>query len=83
MRELARSKAEQEIGFRKMYANGALVAMGIQVLIADAAFYIYGYANGWHIPSSAIEVWLAAVVVQVIGVVLVITRSLFPSDKSD
>ena len=59
--------------------------MGIQVLIADVAFYWYGFEhviNGrrWQIPAGAIQVWLAATVVQVIGIVLVIARSLFPSD---
>jgi hypothetical protein len=78
-RRLANLKARQELGFGRVYAYGALVAMGIQVLIADGAFYIYGYENDWDIPASAIEVWLAATVVQVIGVVLVIARSLFPS----
>jgi hypothetical protein len=82
-RRLANLKARQELGFGRYYAYGALAAMGVQVLIADVAFYIYGYENRWHIPSSAIDVWLGAVVVQVIGVVLVIARSLFPSTNSD
>lgn len=79
---LVNQKARQELGFGKIYAYGALAAMGVQVLIADAGFYIYGYENGWHIPVSAIDVWLAATVIQVIGVVLVIARSLFPSGGS-
>ncbi len=62
-----------------------MAAMVIQIIIADVAFYIYGYEhveNGhfWAIPAGAIQVWLGATVVQVIGVVLVIARSLFPSD---
>lgn len=32
----------------------------------------------WQVPTAAIQAWLAATVVQVIGIVLVITRSLFP-----
>jgi hypothetical protein len=63
-----------------------MFAMGVQILIADVAFYWYGYehvAEGhrWQIPPGAIEVWLGATVVQVIGIVLVIARSLFPSDS--
>jgi hypothetical protein len=83
MRRLEREKAKQELGFGRFYAYGALAAMGIQVLIADGAFYVYGFENHWRIPASAIDVWLGAVVVQVIGVVLVIARSLFPSTGSD
>lgn len=51
----------------------------VQIGIADLVFYRYGSANGWEIPVSAIQAWLAAVVVQVISVVLVITRYLFPA----
>ncbi len=80
--KLANRKASQELGFGKVYAYGALMAMSTQVAIADTAFYIYGYENGWHIPANAIEVWLAATVIQVIGVVLVIARSLFPARRS-
>jgi hypothetical protein len=83
MRELARKKAKQVLGFGRVYAYGALIAAGIQVLIADTAFYIYGYENHWHVPASAIDAWLAATVIQVIGVVLVIVRSLFPSAGAD
>jgi hypothetical protein len=78
-RQLETEKARNELGFGKIYAYGAIGAMAIQVLIADAAFYLYGNAYSWRIPVGAVQVWLAAVVVQVIGVVLVIARSLFPT----
>jgi hypothetical protein len=51
----------------------------VQVVIADVAFFIYGFWNEWEIPGGTINAWLAATVVQVIAVGLVITRSLFPS----
>ena len=51
------------------------------IVIADVAFLIYGFWNGWDIPGSTISAWLGAVVVQVIAVGLVIARSLFPPDK--
>lgn len=78
-RQLANEKARNELGYGKMYAYGAMAAMALQVLIADAAFYLYGDAEHWLVPVAAIQVWLAATVVQVIGVVLVIAKSLFPS----
>lgn len=82
-RELASTKMRDRLGFGRLYAYGALIAAGVQVLIADGAFYVYGFENHWRIPSSAIEVWLGATVVQVIGVVMVIVRSLFPSEDPD
>lgn len=76
---LANERARNELGYGKVYAYGALAAMAVQVLIADAAFYLYGHAYHWRIPVGAIQFWLGAIVVQVIGVVLVIAKSLFPS----
>jgi hypothetical protein len=83
MRRLSNEKIRNELGFGKIYAYGAMTTMAGQVLIADAAFYLYGNAKQWILPVGAIQVWLAATVVQVIGVVLVIAKSLFPSLDGD
>jgi hypothetical protein len=85
-RSLANQKAKNLLAYGKVYAYGAMIAMGVQILIADVAFYWYGYEHvtggyRWQIPAGAIQVWLGATVVQVIGIVLVIARSLFPSDS--
>ena len=80
-RKLANEKAKNLLAYGKVYAYGALLAMIAQILIADAAFYFYGHAYHWKVPVGAMQVWLGATVVQVIGVVLVIARSLFPEDK--
>lgn len=64
-----------------MYARGAICTMIVQVLIADGVFYLYGHSAHWKIPVEAIDIFLGATVVQVIGVVLAITKSLFPSDS--
>lgn len=82
-----RQKEENLLSYGKVYAYGAVAAMVVQILIADWVFYLYGYnhldATGhhrWQISEGAIQVWLAATVVEVIGIVLVIAKSLFPSD---
>jgi hypothetical protein len=76
---LSHRKRLNEVKLHNRVGNGALVLMFGQVVIADAAFYIYGFTNGWEIPTAAITTWLVATVVQVIGVVLVIVKNLFPS----
>jgi hypothetical protein len=76
---LSHRKRLNEVKLHNRVGHGALILMFGQVLIADAAFYIYGFANDWDIPTAAITTWLAATVVQVIGVVLVIVRNLFPT----
>ena len=69
----------QDIGLKRTYALALLIALGIQLLIADAVFVAYAWAGvDWAVASSVMDVWLGAVVVQVIGVILVVTRYLFP-----
>jgi hypothetical protein len=36
-------------------------------------------ANDWELSSGVIEVWLAATVIQIVGVVAIVTRHLFPN----
>jgi hypothetical protein len=70
-----------DLRLSKVVGYGALALMTAQVIVADTAFFLYGFGNDWKIPSSAIDAWLAAAVIQVIGVVLVITRYLFPTGQ--
>jgi hypothetical protein len=72
-------QADDDRAMRKDIAGRVFRAISIQVVIADAAFFIYGFSNHWDIPGSTMSAWLGAVVVQVIAVGLVIARSLFPS----
>lgn len=76
-------RARADLKLSKVVGYGALGLMAGQVLIADTAFFFYGFNNGWAIPAAAMDAWLAAAVIQVIGVVLVITRYLFPGGGTD
>ena len=73
---------ETDLALRKRVANGALAMMVAEIVFANVVFVIYGDTNGWDIPTVAITGWLAATVVQVISVVLVITRYLFPNNEA-
>lgn len=70
----------QELSLRKWYAVAAGVVVLLQIGLANWFFYKYA-SDGvqWVVPDSVMAAWLAAVVVQVIGVLLVITRNLFPN----
>jgi hypothetical protein len=72
-------QADDDREMRKDIAERVFRAISIQVVIADLAFFIYGFGNNWHIPAGTVGAWLGAVVIQVIAVGLVITRSLFPT----
>jgi hypothetical protein len=82
-RETHARQAEENRNLRKRIADHVSLAVAIQVGIADIAFLIYGFWNGWDIPGSAIVAWLSATVVQVIAVGLVVTKSLFPPGGQD
>jgi hypothetical protein len=78
--ELRQSFAAQEHSLRERYAKWILVILGAQFLISDAVFVTFCWAGEhWDLSASVIEVWLAATVVQIIGVALVVTRHLFPN----
>lgn len=76
-------RARSDLKLSKVVGYGALGLMSAQLIVADAAFYFYGFWNSWHVPAAAVEIWLAAIVVQVVGVVLVITNHLFPGDPGN
>lgn len=75
---LKHSDQKQDQSLKKIYALSALVGVGIQLLIADAAFFWYLRDASGAVPGAVMDVWLGATVVQVIGIILVITRYLFP-----
>jgi hypothetical protein len=77
--ELRQLFAEQEHGLRQTYADWLLWLLGAQFLVADAVFVAFAWVGQkWAVPTGVIEVWLAATVVQVVGVIAIVTRHLFP-----
>jgi cytochrome c-type biogenesis protein CcmH/NrfG len=80
--ETLREELASEVQNRKLrypVAIGALTLMVVQVAISNAIFGWYGDTNAWDIPSVAISAWMGTTVVEVIGVVLVVTNYLFPT----
>jgi hypothetical protein len=60
-----------------------LLLMAAQLIVVNAAFVIYAAVGyDWAPPSGVVQVWLTATFVQIVSVVVVITRSLFPGEKS-
>lgn len=79
-RRLAGAEEWDRLGARRVYAYGLLGVAAVQLAVADAAFLIYGFYNDWRIPVAAVDAWLGATIVQVIGALMVIARALFSSD---
>jgi hypothetical protein len=81
--ELKRLFAEQEYELRRKYARGILWLLSVELLFANAVFVVFAWAGeDWKLETAVIDVWLGATVVQVVGIVLVVTRHLFP-DRDD
>ena len=72
-------EAAQRHRLRGVYGWALLGFLAAQVIVADVAFFLYT-AWGVHrrVPPTVMSAWLAATVVEVIGVVYAVTRSLFP-----
>jgi hypothetical protein len=68
--------------FRRIYAFVLLTAMIAQVGVADWFFWRYMEAYQFKVPEQSMSVWIGAAVVQLIGLVVIITKYLFPS-KTD
>lgn len=77
-RDLARKSEQLDQELKKRYAYSALIGMCIQLLISNGVFVGYAFGVRWQIPANVMDVWLGATVVQLIGVVALITRYLFP-----
>ncbi len=49
----------------------------------NVGIFFYGFINDWNINPVVLEFWLAGTLVQVVGVVLVVTKSLFPEQRRE
>jgi succinate dehydrogenase hydrophobic anchor subunit len=80
--KLERDDLEQLIRLKRFYGRWILVTMAAQLIVVNTVFLLYaalGY--DWAPPAGVVQVWLAATFVQVVSVVVVIARSLFPGEK--
>lgn len=68
---------------KRIYGFWILGLMGGQLVVVNAGFLLYtalGY--DWAPPTGAVQLWLTATFVQIVSVVVVITRSLFPGEPA-
>jgi hypothetical protein len=77
--DLKREHARQDIALRQTYAKWLLIILALELLVVNAMFGLYaGIGEGWNVPEGVIQAWLGATFVQVVGVVTVVTKYLFP-----
>ena len=77
--DLDRRHGELDLELKRRYASGLLKLLIAQMVFANAIFLIYAWAGrDWDVPDAVMTAWLASTVVELIGVVAVVTRYLFP-----
>ena len=77
--QLRHEDFRQDIALRRRYARRMLQLLGAELVFVNGMFFLYTWLGvHWKIPSATMQVWLSATVVQVIGIVYVVTRYLFP-----
>lgn len=74
---------EQTIKLKRFLAYGSFLAVGIQLILANAGMYLYAEAIAWELEPEVVMAWLAATVVETLGVVVIIARNLFPGLQSE
>ncbi|MBH0118992.1 hypothetical protein I0Q12_05395 [Rhodococcus sp. CX] len=73
---------EQDIELRKTLAGWSIKFVGGQLVASNIFFLIYLCANKTDMDPAVMVAWLGASVIEVIGILLVIARSLFPVKKN-
>jgi len=73
----------QDIELRRSYANWLLRTLIAQVLFTNVVFVLYAHLGvDWRLTASVVNVWLIGTLAEVVGIVLVVTRYLFPNRDS-
>ncbi len=82
MERLEGDNLEQLIKLKRFYGISILIMMAVQLVVVNVGFGLYtaiGY--DWAPPDRVVQIWLTATFVQIVSVVVVITKSLFPPEK--
>lgn len=82
MERLEGDNLEQLIKLKRTYGIAILIMMAVQLVVVNVGFGLYtalGY--NWAPPDGVVQIWLTATFVQIVSVVVVITKSLFPPEK--
>ncbi len=82
-RQLNEHRARKtELNLRRVFGYLLLCVLVLQIATADVVFAIYAAKNDWRIDGATMQVWLGAVVVQVVGLVWVVVKYLFSPDAA-
>jgi hypothetical protein len=73
---------EELIKLKRFYGRVMLILMTLQLIAVNAGFLFYSWRGyHWKPPDGVVQVWVTATFVQIVSVVVVITKSLFPGGE--
>lgn len=72
------TKTNQRLRLRRLIANWAIFFVIAQLACSNVFFWLYLSSNSYVVEPQVMIAWLSACVVEVIGILVVIARSLFP-----
>src|SRR5438094_208241 len=80
--DLERARGEVNLGLKSSYGRWLLLLLAVQLVVADVLMFLYASrGEHWKVPGDVMKAWLAATVVQLIGIVYVVVSHLFPKDS--
>ena len=76
---LSKRDKEQDLRLKGIYGIWVLVIVSVQVLVVNVLMFLYaGLGRHWDVTGTVLQVWLSATVVELIGVLAIVARYLFP-----
>jgi|GEM_PF-5807632 len=82
-RSAAAADAEQNVLLKNAFARWILSILAGQLLLTNLAFFLFGVFSGWQVSDAVMLGWMGGTVVEVIGIVLVVVKNLFPSQDGN
>ncbi|OII27569.1 hypothetical protein [Frigoribacterium sp. MCBA15_019] len=81
LEEVVLADHDLDVRLKALVARWSVGAMIGQLVVADGVFVLYAWlGRDWDIEPAVILGWLSATVVEVIGIVVIVARYLFPKD---
>jgi hypothetical protein len=82
--EIERSDRETDVALKRQYALSLLRLLRWQFVTTNGVFVVYAnWGVHWRIPDAVILGWIGSTVVELVGVIAIVTRYLFPGPTKD
>lgn len=84
--DLRLSDHQLDHSLKRWLGYGAVILLGTQMVVTNAACVIYGVItvrNGDSISDAALVAWMTSTIVEIVALALVVTKYLFPESGNN